>query len=77
MENIHICVHTLKDTLHLGRNMSDLSIETKQNSFFKPLLPIIAHMAFLTNLVSQPSLDISFIWIPLISNEDTNSKGSL
>jgi hypothetical protein len=33
-----------------------------------------AHMACLTNLISQPSLDISPIWIPLISNEVSNSQ---
>jgi hypothetical protein len=31
-----------------------------------------AHMACLTNQISQPSLDISPIWIPLISNEVSN-----
>jgi hypothetical protein len=29
----------------------------------------LAHMACLTNQISQPSLDISPIWIPLISNK--------
>jgi hypothetical protein len=33
-----------------------------------------AHMAYLTNPFTQPSLDISPIWIPLISNEVTNSQ---
>jgi predicted GIY-YIG superfamily endonuclease len=32
-----------------------------------------AHMVCLTNAISQPSLDISPIWIPLISNEVSNS----
>jgi hypothetical protein len=32
-----------------------------------------AHMACLTNPISQPSLHISPIWIPIISNEVTNS----
>jgi hypothetical protein len=36
-----------------------------------------AHVACLTNPISQPSLDISPIWIPLISNEMTISKRSL
>jgi hypothetical protein len=31
-----------------------------------------AHMACSTNQISQPSLDISSIWIPLINNEDFN-----
>jgi hypothetical protein len=33
-----------------------------------------AHMACLTNPTSQPSLDISPIWIPVISDEVTNSQ---
>jgi hypothetical protein len=32
-----------------------------------------AHMAFLTNPISQPSLDISSIWIAFISDEVTKS----
>jgi hypothetical protein len=31
-----------------------------------------AHMVCLTNPISQPSLDISPIWIPLINSEVTN-----
>jgi hypothetical protein len=33
----------------------------------------LVHMTCLTNPNSQPSLDISPIWIPLISNEVSNS----
>jgi hypothetical protein len=33
-----------------------------------------AHMACSTNPISQPSLDIPPIWIPLISNEVSNSQ---
>jgi hypothetical protein len=36
-----------------------------------------AHMACLANPVSQSSLDISPIWIPLTSNEVTNSQKSV
>jgi hypothetical protein len=32
-----------------------------------------AHIASLNNTISQPSLDISPIWIPLISNKVSNS----
>jgi hypothetical protein len=32
------------------------------------------HMACSVNSISQPSLDISPIWIPLISDEVTKSK---
>jgi hypothetical protein len=34
-----------------------------------------AHMACVTNPISQPSLDISPLWIPLISKEVSKSKG--
>jgi hypothetical protein len=34
----------------------------------------LAHMACLINPISQPSLDISPIWIPVISDEVTNSQ---
>jgi hypothetical protein len=33
-----------------------------------------AHMACLTNPISQPSLDISPIWIPLISSQVSKSQ---
>jgi hypothetical protein len=33
-----------------------------------------AHMACSINPISQPSLDFSPIWIPIISNEVTNSQ---
>jgi hypothetical protein len=37
----------------------------------------LAHMACLTNPISQLSLDFSPIWIPLISNENINSQKNL
>jgi hypothetical protein len=37
----------------------------------------LAHMACLTNPISQPTLDISPIWIPLISSEVSNSQRSV
>jgi hypothetical protein len=39
MENaLHSCVHALKDTWHLGTQMSHLSVQTKLDSFFRPAL---------------------------------------
>jgi hypothetical protein len=35
---VHSCVHALKDTWRLGRQMSHLSVQTKLDSFFKPAL---------------------------------------
>jgi hypothetical protein len=49
-----------------------------QNTFWKLHLfrkyKESAHMAWLTNPISQPSLDIYPIWIPLIINVVTNSQ---
>jgi hypothetical protein len=35
---VHSSVHTLRDTWHLGRQMSHLSVQTELDSFFKPAL---------------------------------------
>jgi hypothetical protein len=35
------------------------------------------HLACLTNPISQPSFDLSPIWIPFISNEVANSQRSV
>jgi hypothetical protein len=37
----------------------------------------VACMTGLTKSFSQPTTEISLIWIPLISNKVTNRKGSL
>jgi hypothetical protein len=50
----------------------DRNLEFSSNSRYKKYKES-AHMACLTNPISQPSLDISPIWIPLISNEISNS----
>jgi hypothetical protein len=33
----------------------------------------LVHMAYVSNAISQPSLEFSHIWIPLISDEITNT----
>jgi hypothetical protein len=33
--SVHSCVHTVKDTWHLGRQMSHLSVQTKLDSFLQ------------------------------------------
>jgi predicted GIY-YIG superfamily endonuclease len=48
-------------------------LEIETNSMYRNYKDS-AHMVCLTKPVSQPSLDISPIWIPLISNEVTNSQ---
>jgi hypothetical protein len=50
--------------------------EIESNSRYRKYMEL-AHMACLTNPISQPSKGISHIWIPLINNEVTNSKRSL
>jgi hypothetical protein len=37
----------------------------------------LAQMTSSANLISQASFDIFFVWIPLISNEVSNSQGRL
>jgi hypothetical protein len=46
-------------------------LEIESNSRYSKYKEL-AHMAGLTNLISQTSLDISPTWIPLISNEVNN-----
>jgi hypothetical protein len=48
-------------------------LEVESNNRFRKYKES-AHMACSTNPISQPSLDISPIWIPLISDEVTKSK---
>jgi hypothetical protein len=48
-------------------------LEIKSNSRYRKYKES-AHMACSTNPISQPSLDISPTWIPLINNEVFNSQ---
>jgi hypothetical protein len=49
-------------------------LEIKSNSRYRKYKEL-AHIMCLTNQISHPSLDISPIWILLISNEVSNSQG--
>jgi hypothetical protein len=49
---VHGWVHTLKDAWHLGRQMSHLSVQTKLDSFFKPVL-----LRSKTSTASESSID--------------------
>jgi predicted GIY-YIG superfamily endonuclease len=51
----------------------DRILEIQSNSRYRKYKES-AHMACLTNPISQPSLDISPTWIPLISNHVSNSQ---
>jgi hypothetical protein len=53
----------------------DRILEIESNSRYRKYKES-AHMVCLTNPISQPSLDISPIWIPLMSNEVSNSQRS-
>jgi hypothetical protein len=48
-------------------------LEIESNSRYRKY-KISAHMACLIDPISQPSLDISPIWIPVINNEVINSQ---
>jgi hypothetical protein len=48
-------------------------LEIESNNIYRKFKEF-AHMACLTNPISQPSLDISAIFIPFISNEATNPQ---
>jgi hypothetical protein len=49
------------------------TLEIESNSRYRKYKEL-AHMACLTNPISQPSLDISPIWISLISNVVSKSQ---
>jgi hypothetical protein len=51
-------------------------LEIEGNSRYKKYKES-AHMESFTNPISQPSLDVSPVWTPLISNEEIKSKRSL
>jgi hypothetical protein len=51
-------------------------LESESNSRYRKYKEL-AHMACLTKSFSQPTLEISPLWIPLISNKFTNKNGSL
>jgi hypothetical protein len=49
------------------------NLENESNSRYRKYKEL-AHMAWLTSPISQPSLDSSPIWIPFISSEVTSSQ---
>jgi hypothetical protein len=51
-------------------------LETESNSMCRKYKES-ARAAYLTNPINQPSLDISPIWIPFISNKINNSQSEL
>jgi hypothetical protein len=51
-------------------------LETENNSRYRKYKESVLVIC-LTNPISQPSLDISPVWIPFISNEVSNSQRSV
>jgi hypothetical protein len=72
LEKSKLAQHAYEEGHWIGWN--DVRIlEIESNSRYRKYKEL-AHMACLPNPISQPSLDISPIWIPLVSNEVSNSQ---
>jgi hypothetical protein len=71
--NIRICCYNYLSYVDSPTQFDARVLEIESNSRDRKYKES-AHMACLINPVSQPSLDISPIWIPLISNEVSNSQ---
>jgi hypothetical protein len=67
-----ICQHAYEEGHKLGWDKVRI-LEIESNSRYKKYKEW-AHMACLTNPMSQPSSDISPNWIPHMNNEVTNSQ---
>jgi hypothetical protein len=65
--------HAYEEGHRVGWNEARI-LETGRNSRYSTYKES-ANMACLTNLISQLCLDIFPLWMPLISNEVTNSQG--
>jgi hypothetical protein len=70
--NSELAQHAYKECHRVGWDDARI-LEIESNSRCRKYKKS-AHMACLTNLMSQPRLDISPIWIPFNSNEVTNSQ---
>jgi AraC-like DNA-binding protein len=70
LEKSKLAQHAYEDSHRVGWDEARI-LEFESNSRYRKYNES-AHMACLTNPISQPSFDISSIWIPLISNEVSN-----
>jgi hypothetical protein len=75
LEKSKLAQHAYEEGHRVGWEEARI-LEIESNSRYRKYKES-AHMACLTNPISQPSSDISPIWIPLISNEVSNSQGRL
>jgi hypothetical protein len=73
LEKSELSQHTYEEDYMVGWVEARI-LEIKSNSRCRKYKEL-AHMACLTNVISQPSLDISSFRIPHISNEVSNSQG--
>jgi hypothetical protein len=71
-KNKKLVQHTCEESHKVGWNEARI-LEIENNSRYR-IYKESAHMACLTNVISQSSLDIFPIWISLFSNEVTKSQ---
>jgi hypothetical protein len=74
LENSKLAQHVYKEG-HWVVWVEARILEIKSNRMHRKY-KVSAHMARLKNPISQPSLDMPPIWIPLIIDEVTKSKES-
>jgi hypothetical protein len=72
LEESKLVQHAYEEVHRVGWDDARI-LEIESNSRYKKYQES-AHMTCLTNPISQPSLDIPSIWIPLISSEVSNSQ---
>jgi hypothetical protein len=72
LEKSKLSQHAYEDGHRLGWDEARI-LEIGSNSRYRKYKES-AHVACLTNPISQPSLDISPVWILLVSNEVCNSQ---
>jgi hypothetical protein len=70
LEISKLAQHAFEDGHRVDWNEARI-LEIECNSRYRKYKEL-AHMACLINQISQPSLDISPIWIPIVSNEVIN-----
>jgi hypothetical protein len=75
LEKSKLAQHAYEEGHRVGWDEARI-LEIESNSRYRKYKES-AHVTNLTNQISQPSLDISPIWIPLISDEVSNSQGRL
>jgi hypothetical protein len=70
LEKSKLAQHAYEEDHRAGWD-EDMGLKIEINSRYRKYKEL-THVACLTNLISQPSLNISPIWVPFISNAVTN-----